>query len=107
MRINNTCDDTCCRLKCGECEICVHLFVCECPDYIIKKDNICKHVHACILALRRTNPGTHSPIQNQKPSDFQIFENALVNHEEKDEHERMRSATLQKWELFGGFCISW
>lgn len=33
-----------CQLKCQECNICVHMYVCNCPDSLIAT-TICKHIH--------------------------------------------------------------
>lgn len=33
-----------CQLNCQECNICVHMYVCNCPDSLIAT-TICKHIH--------------------------------------------------------------
>jgi len=33
-----------CGIECNECQICVHLYSCTCPDYILQH-TICKHVN--------------------------------------------------------------
>ena len=38
------CLDEACQLKCKECNICIHQFICDCPDSLIH-NTICKHVH--------------------------------------------------------------
>ena len=35
--------DEACQLKCKECNICIHQFICDCPDSLIH-NTICKHV---------------------------------------------------------------
>ena len=40
-KINDTCN---CDLKCDECNICIHAYICTCPDSSIKF-NMCKHIH--------------------------------------------------------------
>ena len=38
------CTDSSCQIKCSECRICVHQYLCNCPDSLIQS-TICKHVH--------------------------------------------------------------
>ncbi|XP_072399485.1 uncharacterized protein [Diabrotica undecimpunctata] len=40
-KIHNTCT---CDLKCDECKICIHDYICTCTDSLIKF-NMCKHIH--------------------------------------------------------------
>jgi len=44
-KINNTCPEDLCSLKCKPCNICIHMYVCTCLDSIIRL-NMCKHIHA-------------------------------------------------------------
>lgn len=44
-RLLETCSDKHnCQLQCQECCICVHMYVCNCPDSLITT-TICKHIH--------------------------------------------------------------
>ncbi|PFX12575.1 hypothetical protein AWC38_SpisGene23443 [Stylophora pistillata] len=38
------CRDPSCDLRCLECNICIHQYMCSCPDSLIQS-TICKHVH--------------------------------------------------------------
>ena len=38
------CMDNECKLKCKPCKICIHQYVCDCPDSLIH-NTMCKHVH--------------------------------------------------------------
>ena len=38
------CTDSSCQIKCSECRICVHQYLCSCPDSLMQS-TICKHVH--------------------------------------------------------------
>ena len=38
------CRDPTCDLKCLECNICIHQYMCSCPDSLIQS-TICKHIH--------------------------------------------------------------
>ena len=40
-KVNDSCN---CDLKCEDCKICIHTYVCTCPDSAIKF-NMCKHIH--------------------------------------------------------------
>lgn len=45
QRVQDQCPEhPACRLSCQECNICVHLYVCNCPDSLILH-TICKHIH--------------------------------------------------------------
>lgn len=43
-KLMSACKEPNCQLKCPECRICVHLYVCNCPDSLITS-TICKHIH--------------------------------------------------------------
>ena len=38
------CDERQCSLKCSNCNICVHMFICSCIDFLLCS-TICKHIH--------------------------------------------------------------
>ena len=38
------CLNNACQLKCSECNICIHGYICNCPDALIH-NTICKHIH--------------------------------------------------------------
>ena len=38
------CTETQCKLRCSECDICYHFYVCTCPDFLIYS-SVCKHIH--------------------------------------------------------------
>ena len=51
-----------CRLSCLDCNVCSHMFRCQCVDYL-KKGNICKHIHllSCyMLQSEENNEGQHT-----------------------------------------------
>ena len=50
-----------CRLSCLDCNVCSHMFRCQCVDYLIK-GNICKHIHLLsryMLQSVENNEGQH------------------------------------------------
>jgi hypothetical protein len=45
QRIHSKCPkNPSCRLSCRECQICIHQYVCNCPDSLILH-TLCKHIH--------------------------------------------------------------
>jgi hypothetical protein len=50
QRLRDKCPETKCHLSCIECGICIHCFVCTCPDSLILH-TICKHIHLVQRAL--------------------------------------------------------
>ena len=48
--INETCD---CKLRCSNCEVCVHMYSCTCMDSTLHK-TVCKHVHLVIMTTTTT-----------------------------------------------------
>ncbi|XP_073979586.1 uncharacterized protein [Rhodnius prolixus] len=43
--------DCLCKLRCDSCSVCIHAFVCSCPDSSIRW-NMCRHIHLVCQALR-------------------------------------------------------
>ena len=41
-----------CKLKCSQCDICVHSFTCTCMDFILHA-TICKHIHMVCIKLKQ------------------------------------------------------
>lgn len=37
-------DRKCCQIECSFCNICIHMYICSCPDFFIRS-TICKHIH--------------------------------------------------------------
>ena len=64
-RLMETCKDPSCDLKCLEYNICVHLYMCNCPDSLIQS-TICKHVHLIQRVLTTAPPPTK---QSPSPDD--------------------------------------
>lgn len=49
MLENPTCPEHC-SLKCSECDICVHMYICSCIHNLINA-NLCQHIHAVVWHL--------------------------------------------------------
>ena len=58
-QLHKTCPYNC-LMRCNECDICVHMFLCSCPDALIK-NSICKHVHL----VARTQSKTHTAMDTE------------------------------------------
>lgn len=54
MKQCESCTDASCILRCQRCNICVHMFLCNCPDSLIQ-GTICKHVHLLQTVLKQEN----------------------------------------------------
>lgn len=46
-----------CRLSCGDCEACIHIFSCSCEDYFLRS-LICKHIHFVCINMDANITGT-------------------------------------------------
>ena len=54
------CADSSCQIKCSDCRVCIHQYVCNCPDSLIQS-TICKHVHLLQrFLLQPKNPTENS-----------------------------------------------
>ena len=64
-----TCIDPSCDLKCPECNICVHLFMCNCPNSLIQS-TICKHMRLIQGVLKTVSlPTKQSPSHDDDSTD--------------------------------------
>ena len=54
MLVHNNCPHNC-SIRCPECNICVHMFSCNCADSLIKS-SICKHIHLVARFRSKTHP---------------------------------------------------
>ena len=54
-------EKSCCHLSCLDCNVCSHIFRCQCTDYRIKGKN-CKHIQLLsryMLQSEENNEGEH------------------------------------------------
>ncbi|KAK5647824.1 hypothetical protein RI129_002716 [Pyrocoelia pectoralis] len=63
----------CCNLVCQFCQICIHMYNCTCPDFLIRAV-ICKHIHCLILhnGEPATNQANLQNINTQETEHFNI-----------------------------------
>lgn len=85
-KVKETCDLDNCKLKCRLCDVCIHIFQCECPDYVIRQ-NICKHIHL-ILLNEKNNTQSTEPVEHIPDFEIESLEKALVNRHEDEENEK-------------------
>ncbi len=56
-----------CYVKCTDCNVCIHMYSCDCPDSLIRA-TICKHVHLLVqsfsssISIETLNEAVRSPI---------------------------------------------
>lgn len=49
-RVKAACDKKSCILRCHFCNICTHMYACDCLEYASRPNiSICTHTHACLL----------------------------------------------------------
>lgn len=81
QRLRDKCPETNCRLSCTECGICIHCFVCSCPDSLILH-TICKHIHLVQRALSfakddsidsEDDKSTDDPVGNYNNEEIQLL----------------------------------
>ena len=66
QEVTKTCPEKC-QLKCNECDICVYLFSCTCPDSLLQH-TICKHVH--LVVQQRSKLSLKVPDQTKQDSTY-------------------------------------
>lgn len=57
-----------CFIKCRECEICPHMYTCECADHLCSLV-ICKHIH--YVAMKNKQQDAHIPTAEERQAKFQ------------------------------------
>ena len=83
-------------MKCVDCDICIHNFVCTCPDSAIKF-NICKHIHLVAMKLKIYNmPDSSAPAndkENSKNGNILLIDESVC---EIEAESRLFTSTLQQ-----------
>ena len=74
QEVTKTCPEKC-QLKCNECDICVHLFSCTCPDSLLQH-TICKHVH--LVVQQRSKLSLKVPDQTKHDSTYSNLNMTLL-----------------------------
>ena len=62
--VHNICPESC-SITCPECNICIHMFFCNCADALIRS-TICKHIHL----VARFQSHTYRTAQNKRSSNI-------------------------------------
>ena len=50
--VSESCQCENCQERCVECDVCVHQYLCNCTDSLIKQ-SICKHIHLVIRYMEK------------------------------------------------------
>lgn len=73
-RVNEVCA---CYIKCSKCEVCHHMFNCECIDFNVR-GIACKHIHAVqIMTMGPTKEEYNGKNGKSKTEDIEYFEGFL------------------------------
>ena len=75
-KINEECIDQECMLRCHECKICCHMYVCNCPDSLITC-HLCKHIHLLYRHLQEKDNNGNLSTNAEFMSTFENNENEL------------------------------
>lgn len=51
--VENISNESCCDLKCNDCNICQHMYTCTCNNFLFS-NSICKHIHYIVIKLFNT-----------------------------------------------------
>lgn len=60
--VNQTCPYDC-KLTCRPCKTCLHIYECDCVDYLVGL-NICKHIHRVIITQCQINNEADAPTES-------------------------------------------
>ena len=81
IKQRESCTDASCSLRCQRCNICVHIFLCNCPDSLIRS-TICKHVHLLQTVLATEQSKENCDITDV-PSNFDADKKDYIREEVK------------------------
>lgn len=112
---NEICDEDCRAVYCEKCKICIHRYICQCPEYAVKTA-ICKHIHAVALFEQRSESVSGSIDTLQQKSDDNIlfidepttskmhYQSELIHFVEETEESKNPSVEFKRrrevYELF-------
>lgn len=101
VRVRSVCNEDNCKLKCRKCNICSHIYVCECPDHVLKL-NICKHIHACVLQTleNEQEPNCEDIHDGSNNNNLTLLETAICSKESKSDN---KTQIIQKLETAIGY----
>lgn len=97
-------ENICCKLLCNMCEICIHAYVCSCPNNMVQY-NICKHIHQVAYTLKSSSPSTSQDETTQFQHDA-IEEFRTDNGKKDDSIETFRREIIAKTEMILGYANS-
>ena len=78
-------NDTCsCDLRCYECKMCIHSYICSCPDSAIQF-NMCKHIH---LVLKLVNQEVIDNAEETEENVLHINDEPVENIAQKNDSRK-------------------
>ena len=103
-KIQDSCD---CKVVCQECQICPHIYNCDCLDATIHA-TVCKHAHFVHMETRTQSTRTSTKDRSQKTVEYSYFSNVLpLNHLERLNGAKKRFFNeLKELEKSVSFCTS-
>lgn len=90
-----------CNLKCSECDICVHMYVCSCIHNLINA-NLCQHIHAVVWHLLTPHfspPSSPVPLLNTDLSEKPDVSTDFIQKLLKKTHEVYKQIQANKCNL--------
>ena len=82
-----------CSTRCNECDICVHMFICSCPDTLIK-GSICKHIHLVRRVCSNPTMEMGSDTESTCP-EADSFHDSTCSSQGENEEKSILLTTLQ------------
>ncbi|CAB0010163.1 unnamed protein product [Nesidiocoris tenuis] len=82
-RLDVQCEE--CKLRCSECNICVHAYQCTCSDSMVK-NNICAHIHKALTSNRAQIVVTVCPTPSSA-FDHDMHDDDHHHHDDDDVHD--------------------
>lgn len=94
-------DDACCPLRCKECGVCVHSYMCTCHAHLIHF-TVCKHIHCVVIANASSSdnkdqsPPEEAPEAPEEPPEASQALHIVQSIAKLEEAKRVSSSTLFK-----------
>lgn len=90
-----------CKLLCSSCNVCIHMYTCTCPDYLMHTVP-CKHIHAVHMLVGLSDLYSDADPDQNETDDPNFFSSlncqGTSRATESSDIEKMRTAALAKIE---------
>ena len=81
-RVNDRCPENMCNMVCSECQICTHVFACNCSDYLVLS-TMCKHIHLVQRFIKDIKEEDHR-VKKDEVHDYLNDDNGHQNDDAND-----------------------